>query len=259
MHGMLAAIVHAISPRINECELTFLDRSPIDLTLAEQQHEDYCATLEDLGVTVIRLVGNEDYPDSVFVEDTAVVTDEIAVICRPGAESRRGETKLIEHELLKYREIARVLPPATIDGGDVLQVGQKIFVGLSSRTNRPGVEQLAQLLQPRGYEITHVRTTASLHLKSACTAINDETLIVNPKWLDTALLAGFRLIHTAEGEDHAANVLRIGSTVCVQAGFPRAVEAIGSLGETVRVIDTSELGKAEAGLTCSSLVFETTA
>ena len=253
---MLTAITHKISPRISECELTFLERTSIDLDVAESQHEGYCATLEDLGVSVIRLDGNDDYPDSVFVEDTAVVVDEIAVICRPGAQSRRGETGLIERELAKYRETVRIPAPATIDGGDVLRIGKRVFVGLSRRTNAKGIEELDRILSPHGYHVTGIDTAASLHLKSACTAINDETLIVNPAWLATECLKGFKFIHTARGEDAAANVLRIGSTVCVQAGFPRAAEMIEALGEKVRIIDTSELGKAEAGLTCSSIVFD---
>ena len=253
---MLTAITHKISPRISECELTFLERTSIDLDVAESQHEGYCATLEDLGVSVIRLDGNDDYPDSVFVEDTAVVVDEIAVICRPGAPSRRGETGLIERELAKYRETVRIPAPATIDGGDVLRIGKRVFVGLSRRTNAKGIEELDRILSPHGYHVTGIETAASLHLKSACTAINDETLIVNPAWLATECLKGFKFIHTARGEDAAANVLRIGSTVCVQAGFPRAAEMIEALGEKVRIIDTSELGKAEAGLTCSSIVFD---
>ncbi len=253
---MLTAITHKVSPRINECELTFLERTPIDVAVAARQHEDYCKTLADLGVAVISLEGNED-PDCVFVEDTAVVVDELAVICRPGAESRRGETDLIEKELSKYRETYRIKLPATIDGGDVLCIGRKIFVGLSSRTNREGFAELASALSPFGYEVVPVETKGSLHLKSACTRVNDETMIVNPTWLDTDLLKGFRLIFTALDEERSANVLRIGDTVCVQTGFPKAAEAIEALGEKVRFIDTSELGKAEAGLTCSSIVFNT--
>lgn len=256
---MLTAITHKVSARINECELTHLERTRIDVGTAQRQHDAYCSTLRELGVSVIALDGNEAYPDSVFVEDTAVVVDEVAVICSPGAASRRGETDLIERELSKYREIYRIRLPATIDGGDVLRVGKKVFVGLSSRTNNEGYAELARALSPFGYTVEAIETKGSLHLKSACTPINDETLIVNPEWIDTRLLAGFMLVPTAAGEEHSANVLRIGDTVCVQSGFPRAVEAIEKLGEKVRLIDASELAKAEAGLTCSSIVFETAA
>jgi dimethylargininase len=177
---MLRAIAHNISPNISQCELTFVDRSPIDFELAKRQHEEYCAALERLGVAVTLLSGNESFPDCCFVEDTAVVVDELAAICSMGAPSRRGETKLIERELSKYREISCICLPATIDGGDVLRIGKKIFVGQSSRTNAQGIEDLARLLVPLGYRVVPVRTKGSLHLKSACTAIDYETLFVNP-------------------------------------------------------------------------------
>ncbi len=253
---MLIAITHVVSPRISECELTFLERSAIDFELAALQHTGYCDTLKRLGVEVKMLDGNSQFPDSVFVEDTAIVVDELAVICMPGAVSRRGETALIEKELSEYRETIRIGLPATVDGGDVLQIGKKIFVGLSSRTNSFAIDELKRILSPHGYEVTAVKTAGSLHLKSACTAINEETIIVNPDWIDVGQLAGFKFVNTAPGEERSANVLRVAGTVCVQAGFPHAADAIDAIGETVEIIDTSELGKAEAGLTCSSIIFE---
>lgn len=255
---MLTAITHKVSPLIAECELTFLDRSPIDLQLAMRQHDDYCAMLKKLGVIVEVLSENESYPDSCFIEDTSVVVDELAVICSFGVSSRRGETRLIERELSKYREIVHISLPAMIEGGDVLRIGKKIFVGQSRRTNLRGIEELARILEPHGYKIIPVRTKGSLHLKSACTAINDETLFVNSDWIELDALRGFNLVYTPSDEAWSANVLRVGDTVCVQAGFPRAVELIEGMGERVEVIDMSELGKAEAGLTCSSVIFEST-
>ena len=252
---MLRAIVHKVSPNISNCELTFVDRLPIDFELAKRQHESYCAALERLGVAVTVLSGNESFPDCCFVEDTAVVVDELAAICSMGAPSRRGETKLIESELSKYREIARISLPGTIDGGDVLALGKKIFVGRSSRTNAQGIEQLTRILEPLAYQVVPVRTKRSLHFKSACTAIDDETLFVNPDWIDVDQLRDFNLIHTPAEEPASANVLRVGETVCVQVGFPRAAELIAGVVEQVEVIDTSELRKAEAGLTCSSIIF----
>ena len=253
---MLRAITHTVSPRIVDCELTFIDRSPIDFDLAVRQHDNYCAALERLGVTVERLSGNDSYPDSCFVEDTAVVVDELAVICSMGVESRRGETRLIERELSRYRETAHIRLPATIEGGDVLRVGRKVFVGRSSRTNEQGIEGLSELLSPYGYTIVPVRTKGSLHLKSTCAAIDDETLFVNPEWVELDRLSGFNLVHTPAAEPHSANVLRVGPAVCVQAGFPQAAELISRLVGRVEVIDTSELRKAEAGLTCSSIIFQ---
>ena len=255
---MLRAITHQVSPRINECELTFLDRWPIDLQLADRQHDDYCARLEQLGVSVERLSENESFPDACFVEDTAVVLDELAIMCSFGVSSRRGESELIERELARYRKIARISLPATIEGGDVLRIGKTILAGHSSRTNSHGIDELARLLLPYGYRTVPLKTNGTLHLKSACTALDDETLFVNPDWVDVAQppLRAFKLVHTPVEEPWSANVLRVGNAVCVQAGFPRAAELIQGLAERVEIIDTSELRKAEAGLTCSSIVFD---
>lgn len=255
---MLRAITHKVSPRIAECEVTFVDRSPIDLQLAVRQHDHYCEVLKKLGVTVSELSENESYPDSCFVEDTAIVVDELAVMCSMGVSSRRGETRLIERELSQYRDIAHISLPATIEGGDVLRIGKKILIGQSSRTNLEGIAELARILEPDGYHLVHVPTKGSLHLKSACTAIDEETLFVNPDWIELDALKGFNLLYTPASEPWSANVLRVGPTVCVQAGFPRAVELIEDVAERVEIIDISELRKAEAGLTCSSIIFEST-
>lgn len=253
---MLRALTHRVSPHIADCELTFLSRSPIDLQLAVRQHDDYCALLNKLGVTVDKLSENESYPDSCFVEDTSVVVDELAIICSPGVESRRGETRLIQRELSKYRETVQIALPATIEGGDVLRIGKRILVGESSRTNSQGIEEFRRILEPYGYSITPVGTKGSLHLKSACTGIDDETLIVNPEWIELAALRGFKLVYTPEEEPWSANVLRIRDTVCIQAGFPRTAEMIERQVERVEIIDMSELRKAEGALTCSSIIFE---
>jgi dimethylargininase len=215
--------------------------------------------LERLGVTVKQLTENESYPDSCFVEDTAIVLDELAIICSMGVPSRRGETGLIERELSEYRDIAHISLPATIEGGDVLQTGKRIFVGQSSRTNLQGIEELARISEPYGYRVVPVKTKGSLHFKSACTAIDEETLFVNPDWVELHALGGFNLLYTPADEPWSANLLRVGKTTCVQAGFPRAVELIERVAERVEVIDISELRKAEAGLTCSSIIFESTA
>jgi dimethylargininase len=252
---MQRALTHRISPRLAECELAFHARQPIDLELAESQHEGYCEALERLGLAVQRLEGNLDFPDCCFVEDTAVVLDELAVICRPGAESRRGETALIARELASHRELAHIEAPATLDGGDVLAVGRTLFVGRSRRTNDRGIETLAALLRPRGYRVEAVETTGSLHLKSACTAIDERTLFVTPRWIDTRSFDGFELLATPEQEPGAANVLRIGETLLVAAGFPRAADLLATRVPRLELIDISELRKAEAGLTCSSLIF----
>jgi dimethylargininase len=253
---MLRALTHQVSPHIAECELTFAERVPINLQLARRQHGEYCATLSRLGILVTTLAENEQYPDACFVEDTAIVVDDLAIICSMGAASRRGETLLIERALTPYLEIARIKLPATLDGGDVLRVGKHVFVGLSTRTNNEAIRELRALLEPRGYNITPVHTRESLHLKTACTAIDDETLIVNRRLIDPDSLPMFRLLFTPADEAFAANVLRVRETVCVQAGAPRTVDLISRIASKLEVIDTSELRKAEAGLTCSSIIFE---
>jgi len=253
---MLRALTHKVSPKIAECELTFVQRTPIDYHLASRQHDEYEATLTRLGASVKSLSENESFPDSCFVEDTAIVVDEMAIICTMGVSSRRGETSLVARELSRYRELSRISLPATVEGGDVLRIGRRILVGESRRTNEEGIKQLAQILEPIGYRVSRVHTNGSLHLKSACTAINDETLFVNSDWIETDQLKDFRLLQTPRDEPASGNVLRVGATVCVQAGFPRALELIHAEAERVETIDMSELRKAEAGLTCSSIIFE---
>lgn len=254
---MLRAITHTLSPQMSACELTFISRETIDLARAQAQHQAYCQTLEKWGVTVETLTGNADYPDACFVEDTAVVLDELAILCCPGAASRRPETPLIARALAPWREVLPITLPATLDGGDVLRVGKTLLVGESTRTNSLGIQTLAELIRPYGYRVIPLIPRGSLHLKTVCTALDDETLILSPDSLDTTNLAGFRLIETAAGEAAAANVLRVGETICVQAGCPETLARIQALGYTCEVIDTSELAKAEGALTCLSLIFET--
>lgn len=253
---MLIAITRDVSPTIADCELTFIDRQPIDIGVARRQLEDYRAALERCGVRVKRLAAEDRYPDSCFVEDTAIVVEEIAVIASMGAESRRGETPAIEAELAPHRKIARISLPGTIDGGDVLRVGRKVLVGLSTRTNESGFQQLAGILEPVGYEVVPVRTTESLHFKSDCTSIDDRTLVVNRDRINVDDLAGFGIVFTCDDEPGAANVLRVNERLFVQAGCPRTMERLRSVHPRVASLDTSEFHKAEAALTCLSIIFK---
>ncbi len=254
---MLTAITHAVPPSINRCELSFIDRVEIDYQKAVRQHNEYLNALARCGLNVRELTVNLDFPDGCFVEDTAVVVDEIAVITNPGAPSRRGETAALERELKKYRETARISPAATLEGGDVLRVGKKIFVGLSQRTNAAGIRELARILDPYGYSVTAVEMKGCLHLKSACTALDDHTLLANREWIDLAPLEGFRIVAVAEDEHEAANSLAVKDVILLPDGFPKTRESIERLGFKVHALDISEFLKAEAGLTCSSLIFET--
>ncbi|MEA3359734.1 MAG: arginine deiminase family protein [Thermodesulfobacteriota bacterium] len=252
---MLIALTHEISPEINKCELSYINRNPIDFNLAVKQHEKYCDTLREEGLKVTEMSINSEYPDSTFVEDTAVVVDEVAVMANMGAETRRGEASGVESELKKYRDIFHIKHPATLDGGDVLKVGRDIYVGITPRTNNLGAESLASALKPLGYNVRPVSVKDCLHFKSACTAIDNQTLLVNPEWIDIKDFAGFRTINIDESEPWAANSLCINNTVYIHAQYIKTAEILQKLGFSVKTIDISELIKAEAGLTCSSIIF----
>jgi len=256
---MLTAITHIVSPRINCCELTFIEREPIDYELAARQHEAYCGLLKYCGAEVLKLSANASCPDCCFVEDTAIALDELAIITSMGTAARRAETHLIESVLKDYRTLSHIRAPATIEGGDVLRVGKKVYVGLSGRTNQAGAAELKRILSPFGYDVKTVRVKGSLHLKTACSAITDEILLLNPRWADEDLFAGFRILRTPEAEPWAANTLRVGDVVCLGAAFPQTIELAQKYHDKVEVLDMSELSKAEGGLTCLSLIFQTTA
>jgi dimethylargininase len=253
---MNVALTHIVSPNIAQCELSFIERSPIDYDRAVQQHEAYCALLEECGLRVIELTVNSSYPDSTFIEDTAFVVEEIAVMARMGAESRRGEVAGIESVLASYRTIDRILPPATLEGGDVLLAGSKVFAGTTPRTNAAGVSSLKTILEPFGYRVIQVPVRGCLHLKSACTLIDAETMLMNPHWIDPGPFKGFRVITVPETEPWAANALLLNTWVCEHAGFRRTIESLHGLGFQVKTVDISELLKAEAGMTCSSIIFD---
>jgi dimethylargininase len=255
----LLALTRAVPPSIVRCELTHLERDPIDVAQAAAQHAAYEETLAGLGCTVRQLPDEPDLPDSVFVEDTAVVLDELAVITRPGVESRRGEIPSVARVLGEYRRITCMRAPATLEGGDVLVVGRRTFVGLSGRTNRGGVRQLSELLAPHGYEVTGVELTGCLHLKSAVTAVADDTVLANPRWVDVAVFRGLRAMSVHADEPFAANVLRVGDMLVAAAAAPRTRERLESAGFRVASVDVSELAKAEAGVTCCSLILRSPA
>ena len=253
---MLTAITRAVSPAIVHCQLSFIDRRPIDLARAREQHHAYEALLAKLGARVVSLPPEPDLPDSMFVEDPAIVLDEIAVILPLGTESRRTEAVSLAQELSKHRKLAYVQLPGTLEGGDVLHIGRKLFVGLTMRSNAEGIRQLGQILGSYGYEIIPAPVTGCLHLKSAVTWIADKTLLANRAWFDTKPFAGFDWIDVDPSEPHAANALALGGSIIFPESFPRTRGRISSLDFRVTTLDISELQKAESGLTCSSLLFE---
>ena len=251
---MLIALTRAVPPSIARCELTHLERQPIDVTRAAAQHAAYEAALAALGCAVRRLPAEPELPDSVFVEDAAVVTDEVAVIARPGAASRRAETGSVAAALQPYRPLRAIVPPGTLDGGDVLRVGRRVFVGRSARTNAEGALQLRRLLAPFGYAVECVEARGCLHLKTAVTAVADDLLLLNPSWVDAGALGGMRWMAVDPAEPYAANVLRIGDALVASAAFPRTRERLKALGLRVVSVNVSELAKAEAGVTCCSIL-----
>ncbi|HXT74880.1 MAG TPA: arginine deiminase family protein [Candidatus Eisenbacteria bacterium] len=255
---MLTAITRAVSPAIVNCELTFLDRRPIDLHKAREQHRAYEQLLQNLGAKVIPLPAEPTLPDSMFVEDPAIVLDELAVILPLGTESRRPEAASLANALEKFRKLAHITARGSLEGGDVLHVDRTLYVGLSTRTNAEGIRQLAAILAPHNYKVVAVPVTGCLHLKSAVTHIGRNTLLANRAWFDSSSFEGFNWLDVAPEEPHAANALAIGDTVIFPASFPRTRARIEAAGFAVTALDISELQKAESGLTCSSLLFNAT-
>jgi dimethylargininase len=251
---MLIALTRAVPPSIAQCELTHVSRMPIDLARATLQHEQYEEALVALGCTVQRLPPTPDLPDSVFVEDTAVVLPEIAVVTRPGAESRRGEVAGVAAALAAYRELVIMEPPGTLDGGDVLCIGTRVYVGQSERSNAEGTRQLTDMLSPYGYEVQAVQMTGCLHLKTAVTRVAGDTVLLNPLWLDANVFEEFERIEVHPDEPFAANALLVGDAVLYPARHVRTRRRLEERGLDVRTIAADELEKAEGGVTCCSIL-----
>lgn len=252
---MRIAITRPVSSSFAECLLTFQERDPIDVEVAQIQHRAYEETLAEIGCSLERLPAEPDLPDAVFVEDAAVVLDEVAIIMHPGAESRRAEVVSVAARLGEYRPLLRIEPPGTMDGGDVLRVGSRIFVGRSGRTNDVGIAQMQGLLEPYGYNVTGVQIDACLHLKSAASLVADNTLLVDTRWVDGAVFDGLDWIETDPSEHHAANALLVGDRVIYPSAHVRTRRRLEDAGISVYSLDVSELAKAEGGVTCCSLIF----
>ena len=251
----LTAITRRVSPTLNHCELSFHERRPIDVTKAIEQHESYQRLLSELGLRILELAAEPDLPDSVFVEDPAVVVDEVAVISRMGAISRRPEADSLAQELSKYRRLEFLTEPATLDGGDVMRIGKLVFVGESARTNHDGVKQLSRILRPYGYEVRSVAVTGCLHLKSATSYVGGNRLLVNRPWIDSHALNEFELIDVPMEEPNAANALLVDGVVVLPKSFPKMRALLEQRGVITREVDVTELQKAEGGVTCCSLIF----
>jgi dimethylargininase len=257
MGNQMIAITREVSRSIVDCELTHLARTPIDVTRARAQHEQYRSTLRALGLEVISLPEEPDLPDSVFVEDAAIVLDEVAVLTRPGADSRKPEVESIARALEPYRQLLRVTAPATLDGGDVLVVGRKIFVGQTLRSNASALEQMTNLLKPFGYEVIGVPVTECLHLKSGVSQVTENTLLINPAWVEKKYFAGFKFIEADPSEPFAANALLIGDALIYPSAFAGTRTRLETAGLHIVTVEADELSKAEGGVTCCSLILKT--
>jgi len=253
---MLTAITRAVSSSITQCELSYIKRKPIDLEKACAQHRAYEALLAKLGARVTSLGEEHDLPDSMFVEDPAIVLDEVAVICSLGTETRRKEAVSLAAALEPYRKLAYIKLPGTLEGGDVLRVGRKLFAGLTQRSNAEGIRQLAVIAAQYGYDLTAVPVSGCLHLKSAVTYLGKNTLLGNRAWFQWKRLEGFAWVDVDPAEPHAGNALLIDETTVFPASFPKTRARIEAKGFRVESLDISELQKAESGLTCSSLLFD---
>jgi dimethylargininase len=252
---MWVAITREISPSFGNCELTHLERQAIDVDLARGQHHHYEECLAVLGCRVQRLPAEPDLPDSVFVEDAAVVLDELAIITRPGADSRKPETDSIAKALKPYRKLYPIQAPGTLDGGDVLCIGKNISVGLSSRSNRSGIDQLRSFVESQGYTVRGVPIRGCLHLKSAVTQVAQDTLLLNPLWVDLRNFDDMKIIEVDPGEPYAANAVWMGDKVVYPTSFPRTRRRLEQGGISVVTVDVSEIAKAEGAVTCCSLIF----
>ena len=249
------ALTRAVPDSLARCELTHIERAPIDVARARAQHSAYEQALTGLGCTLVEVPAAHDLPDSVFIEDTAIVLEELAVITRPGAESRRAESAAVTSTLVAFRQLQFLLEPATLDGGDVLRLGRTLYVGMGGRSSAAGVDQLRVLVSPWDYEVRSIAVEGCLHLKSAITEVAPGIVVLNPEWIDREAFSEHEIVEVDPSEPAAANVLRVGDVVICAAAYPRTNARLSAMA-TVRTIDVSELAKAEGALTCCSLIFE---
>lgn len=251
---MPIALTRSVPPSIVHCELTHLKREPIDFARAAAQHNLYVRQLLALGCVVQRLPDLPELPDSVFVEDTALVLPEIAIIARPGAASRRREVASVADALRPHRPLKFIRPPATLDGGDVLVIGYTIYVGDSTRTNAEGIRQLADIASAYNYDVRPVKVSRCLHLKSAVTQVSEDVILLNSAWVDASAFEDMHPIEVHPSEPFAANALWIGENVIYPANYAETRLRLEEKGINVHSVEADELQKAEGGVTCCSIL-----
>lgn len=253
---MTIALTRSPGPELAQCELTFVERAPIDHERALAQHADYRAALQALGAEVVNLPALDGAPDATFVEDPALVLEDIALLTRPGAESRHVESASLAEALSTWRPLEHMEAPGTLDGGDILRIGEVLYVGQTSRSDHAGLKQLAHRVLPHGLRVKAIQVEGSLHLKTACTWLGGNTLLVHRDWIDTQRLDGFEFLDIDPDEPFAANALRVGGGVLLAASAARTAQRVEALGIPVRLVELSEFEKAEGGPTCLSLLIE---
>jgi dimethylargininase len=249
----MIAITRGVSRNIANGQVTHMERVPLDYERARSQHQEYIALLQTLGCRVIQLPADDAYPDCVFIEDTAIVLNDVAVITRPGAESRRGEVRAVAEALARFRPVVYIEAPGTIDGGDVLVLGDRIYAGLSSRTNEEALAQLARLTKR---EVIPVQMHGALHLKTAITRIAKGTLLVNREWVDVTPFARWELIDADPSEPFGGNAVWLRDVLIYPTAFPKTRARLESRGFSVRTVDADELAKVEGGVTCCALLMD---
>jgi dimethylargininase len=257
---MPRAFTRAVSSRIAECQLTHLERTPIDTAKAARQHAGYEAALAQAGLEIIRLPDLPEDPDAVFVEDTALLLDGHAIVTRPGAPSRIGETGSTASGLAGHFQVHHITE-GYLDGGDVMRIDQTLYVGLSTRTDEEGIAALRALAEPISYSVVKAELRDCLHLKTGATFAGTDiagqrVLLFNPGAVDPAQFRGVHALAVSADEPSAANSLRVGDYLILPAGNPKTAAALRDRGFHVLEVDVSELQKAEAGVTCMSLIDE---
>jgi dimethylargininase len=255
---MVTALTRAVSPSIGDCALSYIERQPIDPELAAQQHRAYEDLLRRLGAEVVSLPAEADLPDAVFVEDTVVAVDEVAVLTIPRLPSRQPEVESMAVAIAAYRPVQRLSGEARLEGGDVVRIDRTLYVGLSRRTNREGAAQLAAFLAPYGYEVVPVELSGCLHLKTACTYVGNNTVLANREWVDTAVFGERDIVAVPPTEAEAGNALLLNGVLVMPDAFPETQAALEERGFRVETVDVSELQKAEAGVTCCSVLLNGT-
>lgn len=253
---MLSALTRKVGKSINNCELTYADRQQINVEKAQQQHMEFENALRKLGVNVLSLESDDTLPDSVFVEDTAVITKEFAVITPMGTKSRKDEPDKIAEILKQYRPLKYINKNTSLEGGDIVQAEDTFYVGISSRTNHEGFENLAEILLPQGYKIVPVQVYGCLHLTTGSTYIGNNTMIANPAWVDVSKFEGMEVIEIEPDEPWAGNAIQANGKLLFPSSSNKTSKKVSAKGFEVYTVDISELEKAEAGLTCMSLLFQ---